>query len=74
MIGYKKKDAKAIFKAIARQEGISVSEVIREMELSIEDAKNNPDPEKRAEFRKLFGDRTPTPEEFVFKVARELKY
>ncbi|EQE85597.1 hypothetical protein ACWJU0_13345 [Clostridioides difficile] len=43
------------------------------MEISIEDAKNNPDPEKQAEFKKLFGDRTPTPEEFIYKVTKKLK-
>lgn len=74
MIGLKKRDTKAIFKAIARQEGVSVAEVIREMEFSIEDAKNNPDPEKQAEFKRLFGNRTPTPEEFVYTVAKKLKY
>lgn len=68
----KKRDSKAIFKAIARQEGVSVAEVIGEMEFSIEDAKNNPDPEKQAEFKKLFGDRTPTPEEFIYKVTKKL--
>ncbi|KJF64360.1 conjugal transfer protein [Clostridioides difficile] len=57
MIGLKKRDSKTI----ARQKGVSVAEVIREMEFSIEDAKNNPDPQKQAEFKKLFGDRTPTP-------------
>lgn len=74
MIGFKKRDTKPIFKAIARQEGVSVAEVIREMEFSIEDAKNNPDPEKQAEFKRLFGNRTPTPEEFVYTVAKKLKY
>lgn len=74
MIGFKKRDTKSIFKAIARQEGVSVAEVIREMEFSIEDAKNNPDPEKQAEFKRLFGDRTPTPKEFVYTVAKKLKY
>ncbi|EQE40713.1 hypothetical protein QGQ_3762 [Clostridioides difficile 342] len=74
MIGFKKRDTKAIFKAIARQEGVSVAEVIREMEFSIEDAKNNLDPEKQTEFKRLFGNRTPTPEEFVYTVAKKLKY
>ncbi|AVP64809.1 hypothetical protein C3B64_11290 [Clostridium botulinum] len=74
MIGSKKKDRKAIFRAIARQESVSVAEVIREMEFPIEDAKNNPDPEKQAEFKRLFGDRTPTPEEFAYTVAKKLKY
>ena len=74
MIGLKKRDTKAIFKAIARQEGVSVAEIIREMEFSIEGAKNNPDPQKQAEFKKLYGDRTPTPEEFVYTVVKKLKY
>ena len=74
MIGLKKRDTKAIFKEIARQEGVSVAEVIREMELSIEEARNNPDPVKQVEFKKLFGNRTPTPEEFVYAVAKKLKY
>lgn len=68
-----KKDTKVIFRKIARQEGISVTEVIREMENSIEKAKNSPDPKKQAEFKKLFGDRTPTPEEFIHTIAKELK-
>ncbi|HBG7072573.1 hypothetical protein ACWJXL_17510 [Clostridioides difficile] len=70
MIGLKKRDSKTI----ARQKGVSVAEVIREMEFSIEDAKNNPDPQKQAEFKKLFGDRTPTPEELVYTVVKKLKY
>ncbi|MDN9572385.1 hypothetical protein KLL42_05785 [Clostridioides difficile] len=74
MIGFKKRDTKEIFKTIARQEGVSVAEVIRKMEFSIEDAKNNPDPEKQAEFKRLFGDRTPTPEEFVYTFTKNLKY
>lgn len=74
MSGLKKRDTKAIFKAIACQEGISVAEVIREMEFSIQDAKNNPDPEKQAEFKRLFGDRTPTPEEFIYAIIKKLKY
>lgn len=37
-------------------------------------ARNNPDPEKQAEFRKYFGDRTPTPEGFIYTVTKKLKY
>lgn len=72
MIVFKKRDTKAIFRAIARKEGISVAEVLREMEYSIENAKNSSDPAKQAEFKKLFGNRTPTPEEFVHTVASQL--
>jgi TPP-dependent pyruvate/acetoin dehydrogenase alpha subunit len=49
-----------------------VAQVREEMQYSIEMARNNPDPEKQAEFRKIFGDRTPTPEEFVTKMTKKV--
>ncbi len=72
MIGFKQRDTKLYIKTIARQKGISVAEVREEMQQSIEMARNNPDPEKQAEFRKIFGDRTPTPEEFVAKMTKKV--
>lgn len=74
MIGFKKRDTKDLLKVIARQHGISVAEVRTEMQRTIDEARNNPDPEKQAEFRKYFGDRTPTPEEFIYTVTKKLKY
>lgn len=74
MIGFKKRDSKDLFKQIARTHGVSVSEVKREMIETIEQAKNNPDPEKQAEFRKHFGSRTPTPEEFIYTMVKKVKY
>ena len=72
MIGFKKRDTKDLLKAVARQHGVSVAEVRAEMQATIADARNNPDPEKQAEFRKYFGDRTPTPEEFIYTVTKKL--
>lgn len=72
MIGFKKRDTKDLLKTIARNNGISVAEVRAEMQATIKDARNNPDPEKQAEFRKYFGDRTPTPEEFIYKMTKKL--
>lgn len=68
----KKRFKKRYLKRLPVKRAVSVAEVIGEMEFSIEDAKNNPDPEKQAEFKKLFGDRTPTPEEFIYKVTKKL--
>lgn len=62
-----------IFEAIARKEGISADEARREMEQAILAARDNPDPEKQAEFKKYFGDGVPTPEEFIHTLAKELK-
>lgn len=72
MIGLKKRDTKDLFKVIARQHGISVKEVKAEMQKNIDEARSNPDPEKQAEFSRYFGDRTPTPEEFIYVMTKKL--
>ena len=68
----KKKDANHIYKSIAKAEGVSVSEVKQDMIEAISQAKNSDDLEVRAKFKKLFGNKTPTPEEFVLKMAKKL--
>lgn len=73
MFKFAKRDSKKLFKEIARLHGVSVAEVREEMELAIESARNNPDPKKQAKFQKLFGDRTPTPEEFICVVSKSVK-
>lgn len=73
MIGFKKRDSKDLLKTVARAHGISVAEVKAEMQATIDEARNNPDPEKQAEFRKYFGNRTPTPEEFIYVITKNLK-
>lgn len=74
MIGFKKRDTKDLLKTIARTHGISVAEVRAEMQATIDEARNNPDPEKQAEFRKYFGNRTPTPEEFIYTMTKKLNH
>lgn len=72
MIGFKKRDTKDLLKTIARTHGISVADVRAEMQATIYEARNNPDPEKQAEFRKYFGSKTPTPEEFIYVMTKKL--
>ena len=73
MIGFKKRDTKDLLKTVARAHGISVAEVKAEMQATIDEAQNNPDPEKQAEVKKYFGNRTPTPEEFIYVMTKKLK-
>jgi len=61
-----------MYKSIAKAEGVSVAQVKQEMVEAISLAKNNPDPETRGKFKKIFGSRTPTPEEFVLKMYKKL--
>lgn len=63
---------KQIIKEIARQEGITVEEVRKEMEISIDEAYRNNGTDKSKEFQKLFGNIKPTPEEFINKVSKQL--
>lgn len=69
----KKRDAKYILKRLAKVQGVPVSEVRQEMESAIENSLNNPDPEVQAEFRRIFGKKTPTPEEFIVKASTKLR-
>lgn len=69
----KRKDGKDLFQAIGEKNGVPAEEVRKEIEKTIREGYNNPDPKKQAEFRKRFGDSIPTPEEFIYTLSKELK-
>ena len=58
---------------IAKNEGISEEECRRDMEAFIDYAYNNPDLENRKKFKELFNYRKPTAEEFIIKMALQIK-
>jgi hypothetical protein len=72
MIGFKKRYTNDLLKTIARQQGVSVAEVRSDLQVAIEMARNNPDPQTQEKYRKYFGNRTPTPEEFIYTMTKEL--
>ena len=61
----------SVLERTARENGMSVEECRREMEAAIEIAMQSTDPVKQANFKRLFGDKKPTVEEFVGIIARE---
>ncbi len=69
----KAKSNKDIFETIAGKEGISSDEARREMQQAILAARDNHDSKKRAEFKKWFGDKIPTPKEYISKSLRRTK-
>lgn len=69
----KRRYEKDLFKAVGEKNGVTAEEVRKEIEKAVMEGYNNPDLEKRAEFRKRFGDGIPTPEEFIYTLTRELK-
>lgn len=65
MLRFRKKDSKELIKRMAKTNGCSVSEIRREMQYAIDEARNSDDPDKQAEFQRLFGNKIPSPEEFI---------
>lgn len=64
------REMRAILNTIAKREGTSIAEVVREMEIAMEAVKNSKDPYTAAAFRQLFGSKAPTLEEFVRALAK----
>jgi len=62
-----------IFEQIAAQHGVSVTEVVREIQIAVDDAWDNLDPAIRARQRELFPNGKPSVEEFIRKIAQQVE-
>ena len=67
MISLKKRDIKKALKAGAKAGGMSLTEVM------IDEAMNSTDPEVRANFKKYFGNKRPTPEEYIYIITKKTR-
>jgi len=62
-----------IFEQLAAQYGVSVGEIIRDMQVAVDDAWDNSDPAIRARQRQLFPNGKPSVEEFIRVMAEQVK-
>ena len=68
-----KKQLNELFKKIAAQHGVSVDEVVREMQDTIDVTWNNPEPTARKKQDALFPNGKPSIEEFIRVVTKQIK-
>ena len=69
MLSLKQRDIKKIIKNGAKAGGRSVTDVRADIQATIDDKMNSTDSEVQANFKKLFGNKCPTPEEYIYKVT-----
>ena len=73
MIGLKKRDIKKALKAGAKAGGMSLADVRDNLDATIDEALNSTDPEVQTNFKKYFGNKRPTPEEYIYKITKKTK-
>ncbi|HFL2453307.1 TPA: hypothetical protein ACG3KM_003561 [Clostridioides difficile] len=70
----KNRDIKKIIKNGAKAGGRSVADVRADIQATIDDEMKSTDPEVQANFKKLFGNKRPTPEEYIYTMTKKSKF
>ena len=55
----------------AKAGGVSFADVQTDIEATIDEAMTSTDPEVQANFRKLFRNKRPTPEEYIYTITKK---
>ena len=71
MIGIKKQNIKKMLKLGAKANGASLTDIRADIEATIDEAMTSTDPEVHENFRKLFGNKRPTPEEYIYTITKK---
>ena len=69
----RKKEPESLFEQIAAKNGVSVGEVVREMQIALDATWDHPDPAARKNQLKLFPNGKPSVEEFIRVMAKQMK-
>ena len=73
MIILKKRDIKKALKAGGKAGGSSYADIRTDIEATIDEAMTSTSTEVRENFKKLFGNKRPTPEEYIYTITKKTK-
>lgn len=57
----------------ARSGGVSITDIRADREATIDEAMTSTDPQVQENFKKLFGNKRPTSEEYIYKITKKIK-
>ena len=73
MIGLKRRNMNYIMKVGAKSQGVSVSEFRAMLQDTIDKTMESTDLDVQANFKRYFGNKRPTPEEYIYTITKKTK-